>query len=164
MTDVLEIETAVCIELPRSQTQTFQGRRHGRSGQLIATQATWREYYGSQLPDVRAPWWAHRDASAATFSGTLWIDESLPCFSGHFPGRPILPGVAQIEWAVAAAAESFTASPAEGFAGMSRIKFRTPMLPGTWLQLNLTSSGSDVTFEFRDGDGVRTQGRLHYHA
>lgn len=34
-----------------------------------------------------------------TFKATFRFDSSLPVFKGHFPGRPILPGVFQIELA-----------------------------------------------------------------
>lgn len=163
MTEVIEVDTATCEQLPRTQMQTIDGRPIGRSEHLIATRQTWENFYNLMLPPIEAPWWAHREATEDTFSGMLWIDGSLPYFTGHFPGQPILPGVVQIEWALYTAGQSFSAAAAEKFVGMSQIKFKAPVVPGTWLQLNLTAKQSDVMFELRDGHSTRTQGRLQYH-
>ena len=164
VTEVIEIDTATCQQLLQTQLQTINGQPIGRSGQLIATRQTWENFYQLQLPAIDRHWWAHREMTDDTFNGMLWIDESLPHFSGHFPGQPILPGVVQVEWALDAAALSFAATPAAKFSGMSQIKFKAPVLPRTWLQLSLAREHSDVVFELRDGDTTRTRGRLHYHA
>jgi 3-hydroxymyristoyl/3-hydroxydecanoyl-(acyl carrier protein) dehydratase len=143
--------------------QSIDGRPIGRSEHLLATRQTWENFYNQKLPAVDAPWWAHRETTEDTFSGVLWIDGSLPHFTGHFPGQPILPGVVQIEWALRTSEQSFSSTTAENFVGMSQIKFKAPVLPRTWLQLNLTLKQRDVMFELRDGQSARTQGRLHYN-
>ena len=61
-----------------------------------------------------------------------------PCFQGHFPGRPILPGVLQLE-AMAQAAGILTLDCAEQwgkiayFLSAENVKWRKPVLPGDTL-------------------------------
>lgn len=58
-----------------------------------------------------------------------------PVFAGHFPGRPILPGVFQLELARVAAelATGFALSVAE----ISKAKFTRPILPGEILRVEI---------------------------
>lgn len=66
-------------------------------------------------------------------------------FQGHFPGRPIMPGVLQIE--ALAQAAGILAVEALGLAGTSKLvyfmaieeaKFRAPVEPGVLLNLNVS--------------------------
>jgi beta-hydroxyacyl-ACP dehydratase FabZ len=72
-----------------------------------------------------------------------FIDPADPIFAGHFPARPILPGVLLIE-AVAQTAgvmlgSSATADKAEGgvalLAAVNRFKFLKPVTPGQELRI-----------------------------
>ncbi|WP_367598371.1 AMP-binding protein [Pseudomonas fulva] len=65
----------------------------------------------------------------------LGVPLDLACFPGHFPRTPVLPGVVQIDWAVALAAE-LAESPLR-FAGMEVLKFQQLVRPGDELALNL---------------------------
>lgn len=65
----------------------------------------------------------------------LGVPLDLACFPGHFPRTPVLPGVVQIDWAVALAAE-LTESPLR-FAGMEVLKFQQLVRPGDELALSL---------------------------
>ena len=62
-----------------------------------------------------------------------------PFFQGHFPGKPIMPGVLLIEAMAQAAALAVFRSedvPIQMMiAGLSRAKFRTPVVPGMQLIL-----------------------------
>lgn len=84
------------------------------------------------------------------------MDEAF--FQGHFPGAPIMPGVLQVAAMSQAAGLLLPAAPSADsliwLAGVQKIKFRKPVLPGDFLQV-------EAVFESRDeasGDYVfRTQ-------
>ena len=109
-----------------------------------------------------SPKWSRRSSNAEHFSGVLDVDAQLPVFAGHFPGNPLLPGVVQIDWALTATADTFNDLPATAFSGMSRIKFKTPVRPGSQLALELARHGNTVSFVYRSEGSVCTEGRLHY--
>ncbi|MGV8996668.1 MAG: AMP-binding protein [Parvibaculaceae bacterium] len=77
---------------------------------------------------------------------TFELNEDLRWFDGHFPGQPILPGVAQLHMASLFAEETwgFVATGAE----MARVKFRHVLQPGAKVVLTLTRSG-DERLDFR---------------
>ena len=58
-----------------------------------------------------------------------------PLFQGHFPGRPILPGVFQLEMARAAA--EWVAGRSLAIREVERAKFTRPILPGETVRLAL---------------------------
>ncbi|MBJ7222265.1 MULTISPECIES: 3-hydroxyacyl-ACP dehydratase FabZ family protein [unclassified Brenneria] len=66
---------------------------------------------------------------------TLRATEDLFWFKGHFPGQPLLPGVAQLDWALRYAAELL--APGWRFSSVENIKFQQPILPGKILRLVL---------------------------
>ncbi|MBI6900038.1 acyl-CoA synthetase family protein [Pseudomonas putida] len=65
----------------------------------------------------------------------LAIPLDLACFPGHFPQTPVLPGVVQIDWAIALAASHLQL--AQRFAGMEVLKFQQLVRPGDELLLTL---------------------------
>ncbi|MBV4505198.1 AMP-binding protein [Pseudomonas sp. BW13M1] len=65
----------------------------------------------------------------------LAIPPDLACFPGHFPQTPVLPGVVQIDWAIALAASRLQL--AQRFAGMEVLKFQQLVRPGDELLLTL---------------------------
>lgn len=92
----------------------------------------------------------------------LHVDAGLGCFEGHFPGFPILPGVIQIDWAVACARDYLALSlPVKT---LDRLKFTNPIQPGMKLELTLEmdESGNFVLFRYHSGDTVFSVGRLNY--
>jgi ApeI dehydratase len=163
MTSIIYLDEVSCAQLPATQRQQINNTPICRAQTLVTSVDVWENYYQQELPSVTSPWWAQRQAGQRHFRGIMWVDDSLPYFTGHFPGKPILPGVVQIQWALDTADEVFPDTPATRFAGMSQIKFKTPIEPGTWLQLTLAQQQHTVTFEVADGQSVRTQGRLQYH-
>lgn len=67
-----------------------------------------------------------------------------PFFQGHFPGKPIMPGVLILEaLAQAGGVLAFASMPAKEkgslmyFMGMDQVKFRKPVVPGDQLMLEL---------------------------
>jgi 3-hydroxymyristoyl/3-hydroxydecanoyl-(acyl carrier protein) dehydratase len=65
----------------------------------------------------------------------LFVPKELVHFEGHFPDLPILPGVVQIDWAIALAREHCGM---EGeFAALEGIKFQAVVRPEATLRLAL---------------------------
>ena len=69
-----------------------------------------------------------------------------PCFQGHFPHRPVMPGVLMLEALAQAAAllafDALDTSPSEDtvyyFAGIDGARFKRPVEPGDQLILDVT--------------------------
>lgn len=92
----------------------------------------------------------------------LLVDADLGCFVGHFPGYPILPGVVQIDWAVACARDYLgLVNPVKT---LDRLKFTNPIQPGIRLHLTLEMdpSRSFANFLYHNDELVFAVGRLHY--
>jgi 3-hydroxymyristoyl/3-hydroxydecanoyl-(acyl carrier protein) dehydratase len=66
---------------------------------------------------------------------TLHVPLDLACFSGHFPKTPVLPGVVQVDWAIALASELLPGQ--RRFAGMEVLKFQQLVRPGDEVLLSL---------------------------
>lgn len=65
----------------------------------------------------------------------LRVDAALPWFVGHFPGQPLLPGVAQLHWVMHYGVTLL--APGKQFAAVDSIKFQQPVLPDAALRLQL---------------------------
>ncbi len=97
-------------------------------------------------------------------NGGVEIDISIPpelfYFRGHFPIRPILPGVVQIDWAVQLADQHLGTNikSAQKF----NVKFKSIVEPPAFLKVVLTQppESDRVTFEYRDGDSVLSSGSI----
>lgn len=76
----------------------------------------------------------------------LLLDPQLFWFKGHFPGQPVLPGVAQIHWAVHYAREHLGLK--GQFVAMQAIKFQSPVTHGQTLELNLQWSAEKELLKF----------------
>lgn len=84
----------------------------------------------------------------------LEVDSDAEVFQGHFEGQPILPGVAQIDWAVSLAGRYLGLAGA--FSGMEKIKFRRIIQPPAQVRLCLDwqAARGRLLFEYReDADG-----------
>ena len=83
-------------------------------------------------------------------------------FDGHFPGTPILPAVAQIDWAMRIARDSF-ALPAH-FRGLRALKFLHIVQPPAALTLELARSpdGRSVSFSYVRAGTACSSGRIEF--
>ncbi|MCP3140985.1 AMP-binding protein [Pyxidicoccus xibeiensis] len=83
-----------------------------------------------------------------------------PYFKGHFPGMPILPGVAQLEWAIQLGREHFPLPP--DFLRMEAVKFQRVIVPDTRLTLELTwaEAKGSLHFKLTSDAGVHASGRI----
>jgi 3-hydroxyacyl-[acyl-carrier-protein] dehydratase len=83
--------------------------------------------------------------------GTAWFEFNFspaePTFTGHFPGRPILPGVFQLE-IVRLAAEWLQQRPL-AVQEIAKAKFQRPILPGEILKLQLKLSEANGVISTR---------------
>lgn len=92
--------------------------------------------------------------------GDVSADAGLAVFDGHFPQVPILPGVAQLDWAIHFARQAFALR-----APVSRVealKFQHVVQPDTQLhlELRLDAARSTVTFAWRSATGNHAGGRV----
>ncbi len=84
-------------------------------------------------------------------------------FDGHFPELKILPALAQLDWAMKAAAEHFgkVGTPVR----IPRIKFKSPIFPGVHVKLKITLSEdlSQIQFEYRSVEtgGLHSGGKVY---
>jgi len=73
-------------------------------------------------------------------SHTFVIDAGHPCLPGHFPGRPLVPGVVILDRVVAAV--EATHGPL-GAVRLPQVKFVQPLLPGESATIALDDAGRD---------------------
>lgn len=76
----------------------------------------------------------------------LRLEPSLLVFQGHFPGDPILPGVAQVDWAIRFGEQVY--GPLGSFRGLSSLKFKGIIRPMDELELALSFDVTQRTLRF----------------
>ncbi len=89
------------------------------------------------------------------------VPKDLGCFSGHFPGHPVVPGALQIDWAMEVAAELLDAPPR--VAELESLKFPAPLGPGQVFRIrvrNVANDQIDFTISGEDVDYARGRVRL----
>lgn len=94
----------------------------------------------------------------------LTVPPDHPAFAGHFPDRPILPGVVQIDWALRLADQYLsTGCPA---ACDYQVKFRRLITAGEALSLDLRliRERGVLDFSYRVGDAAASSGRVRINA
>jgi beta-hydroxyacyl-ACP dehydratase FabZ len=94
-----------------------------------------------------------------TVIGLKCVTINEPFFQGHFPGRPVMPGVLQIEamaqtGAVLVRTEEENRGKLFMLAGVDDARFRRPVVPGDVLRI-------EVTEIYRRKSLGRTQGRIY---
>ena len=86
-----------------------------------------------------------------TLETTVRVPRDHPAFDGHFPGRPILPGVVLLAEALAALRAADVAAEWD----VASAKFASPVEPGTQIAISHRGEASGrVRFE------IRASGRL----
>jgi len=89
----------------------------------------------------------------ARISRRVAIALDHPAFAGHFPGRPMLPGVALLAEAMEAAASEPALAKAIGAAPLlTVVKFLAPVAPGATLEVEVQLEASTVAFRI-DAEG-----------
>jgi acyl-coenzyme A synthetase/AMP-(fatty) acid ligase len=85
---------------------------------------------------------------------------TLVWFKGHFPGEPVLPGIAQVHLAAQWAEKLWDWRP-QG-ANLSRLKFRRIVRPGDEVRLKLTrdTTRGQLQFAYHLGDVVASEGTI----
>jgi 3-hydroxymyristoyl/3-hydroxydecanoyl-(acyl carrier protein) dehydratase len=111
-----------------------------------------------KLPQVRA-----RECAEWRARFELCVPAALGWFEGHFPDHPVLPGVAQIGWAIFFAREAFhfTSDPPS----IERAKFHNPIRPEQSLSLELQRDRGypdRVGWRFEREDAILSRGRLEF--
>lgn len=97
------------------------------------------------------------ERSAAVTVARVVVAPDDPVFAGHFPGFPIYPGVAVVEFA-------HRASGATRLAAVESTRFLRPTFPGTTLTVRLTwdDPGRRCSAVVSDADGVVARIKLRY--
>ena len=86
-----------------------------------------------------------------TWTETLRIARDHPALPGHFPERPVVPGVVLLD-RVAAAIERQSAM---RIAGLPQVKFLSPLLPDQDALLTLAASGESIRFHItHNGEAI----------
>ena len=90
----------------------------------------------------------------------LRIPATHPTLAGHFPGRPVVPGVVLVQEAIRAA-EAWLGRPLS-IRTIPQIKFSTPLLPeqDCLLELALVPGENRLRFTIRRDDDLIVQGTL----
>ncbi len=94
----------------------------------------------------------------------LRAPRNLLYFDGHFSGRPILPGVAQLEWVIAYGRQCFDLPPI--FRAVHALKFQRvipPELP-IKLELNYEAAKACLSFKISSQAGPHSSGRVLFGA
>ena len=114
-----------------------------------------------RLPQIHA---VARDADGLRVTITLSAPPTLFYFDGHFDQAAILPGVVQVDWAIAYGREHFTLPPA--FGGINALKFQQVITPDLVVRLELvhdTAKGS-LNFRYTSDAGQHASGRVMFAA
>jgi acyl-coenzyme A synthetase/AMP-(fatty) acid ligase len=121
-----------------------------------ATEALLSALFEPELPS--AQWRERQDAQAAV---SLDILPQLRVLDGHFPGAPVLPGVAQLDWAIVFGRQAFADIPSR-FLRAEQLKFQLPVLPPLDLTLALQWDGPTgrLSFTYSSQQGTHSSGRL----
>jgi len=128
------------------------------------TEALLLALFAREAPEsVSAPLYTliRRDAGHAELD-VHWL-RGLHCFVGHFPDAPVLPGVAQVHWALHIARELFDMP--DNFRAMHALKFQHVVRPDeiTRLVLQYDRNKASLSFAFTTPARQHSSGRILFH-
>lgn len=84
-----------------------------------------------------------------------------PAFAGHFPGRPVLPGVVLVAEVLEAASADLALAEAIGSSPrLAVVKFLAPVLPGAVLEIAFQIGARTIAFSVTDRGRVAASGQL----
>lgn len=102
------------------------------------------------------------EAAANGWAISLFIDENIRWFTGHFPEQPVLAGVVQTHWA--AELGKFLFPLGDNFIRIDNLKFQTVILPGQSVTLHLEylpdSENCALKFRYVHGDIAFSEGKF----
>ena len=94
-------------------------------------------------------------------SRRIEIGADHPAFEGHFPGRPILPGVALLAAVLEAAAGDPRLAACIGTTPrLAFVKFLAPVAPGATIAIAFTLGASAIDWRIDDRDHAVASGRI----
>lgn len=97
----------------------------------------------------------------APVPAAVHIAADHPTFAGHFPGHPVLPGVALLSLVIQALAQQPALAARLGAQPrIEHAKFLSPVGPGATLQVQLREQGGSVAFEVMAGNTCAARGQL----
>lgn len=101
-------------------------------------------------------------ASSTEVQAELYVSPHLPAFDGHFREIPVLPGVAQVDWAIVFGQKLFGISAA--FARMEAVKFHRVYQPGPMLSLTLQWHPERrlLAFRYASPNATHSSGRIYF--
>lgn len=93
-------------------------------------------------------------------TGRIRIPAECPCMDGHFPGHPLLPGVAQL--GILKALCEMALGRTARIHAVTRMKFTRQVLPGSVLEfhLDLSRDGGPVRFSLTEEGKVVSSGEF----
>lgn len=119
------------------------------------TEAALAALFRPNFPTVH---WLERGERAARLE--FAADAGLAVFDGHFPEAPVLPGVAQLDWALHYGREAFR--PAGEPLRIEQLKFQALVRPGmqVTLALDWAPDSGVLTFRYTSANATHASGRL----
>ena len=126
-----------------------------QNAQGKTTQAALQALFDPRRPEALL---RQLDGESAHFE--LQVRADTPFLAGHFPHSPILPGVTQVEWAMALGRDVFDLPP--HFLGMEVLKFQQVIRPGAriTLELQYPQNSGRLSFKIHSATGQHASGRL----
>ncbi len=108
-------------------------------------------------PEFPEAEWREREPRQAEIE--FLLDPALAVFEGHFPQAPILPGVAQVDWAIRLGREAFDLPPR--FLRLDALKFQRTAGPDTRIHLRLDwdPARGSLSFRYQSDLGIHASGR-----
>ncbi len=88
------------------------------------------------------------------------IDTSHPSLPGHFPGRPVVPGVVLLDRVAAVVEHEWNSR----IAKLSQVKFLRPLLPGEHADLVIERESDFSRFVIRCSEDVVAKGTFEVSA
>lgn len=99
------------------------------------------------------------DTAETRHRATLRVSPQHPALPGHFPGRPVVPGVVILD-EVIRAAERCLGRPLH-VTGLPAAKFLSPLLPGVDAVIEFSRRGATWSFVVAAGETTIARGVLH---
>lgn len=104
----------------------------------------------------------HRLTDMSKIATSIKVEDTSPWFSGHFPGNPVFPGIAQLQLV----ADLIRASGTDTMhlSSISRVKFRKVVKPGEKLDIEVVSGNRKnyYLFTITSGDEAVCSGKMFF--